>query len=388
MTSTTPLSIPPELKRITQYIRRAEELDRDRTFPESRLVAYYLRQYAAQIGITSITDGGGGGLAPVKKCLGDILNNLEGEKKTMSNFSKKEAQFLCRGFADRVLDKANEQELAVMESIRSNNMANETTPLDSTMQQVFKDIAHAFYAAGTFYDILQQFYTHDDPNMNNNAEMDEERKEENKRRLYCKFKATNILKALKEGRIPTQQDETETETNPGMQPSQRLILSNSKPDVYIPPTFSEPPPPPTNILNFPSISHTSQAFSLPSGDSSKITTTTNTTPVWTSVDTDTPLIPVPILVSDLSMHSNEDNIPIVPPSNRLIESRRPTSGSNSNNAEYGGNVFSKGRKPVSNTQWSDARELTQFAMAALEAKDADLAAERLQGALEALGRWR
>ena len=38
------LSIPAELKRITQFVRRAEELDGDRSRAESRLVAYYCRQ--------------------------------------------------------------------------------------------------------------------------------------------------------------------------------------------------------------------------------------------------------------------------------------------------------------------------------------------------------
>lgn len=37
-------------------------------------------------------------------------------------------------------------------------------------------------------------------------------------------------------------------------------------------------------------------------------------------------------------------------------------------------------------QLDDAKELTKFAMAALENKDGDLAAQRLQQALEALGR--
>jgi len=41
---------------------------------------------------------------------------------------------------------------------------------------------------------------------------------------------------------------------------------------------------------------------------------------------------------------------------------------------------------VSKAALDDAKELTKFALAALDAKDADLAAERLQQALSALGR--
>ena len=68
-----PLAIPPELKKITPYVRRAEELDRDKANPESRLVAYYCRQYAVhtRIELAKSSDG--------KTCLGSLLNDLEGE---------------------------------------------------------------------------------------------------------------------------------------------------------------------------------------------------------------------------------------------------------------------------------------------------------------------
>jgi hypothetical protein len=43
-------------------------------------------------------------------------------------------------------------------------------------------------------------------------------------------------------------------------------------------------------------------------------------------------------------------------------------------------------KTPSKAQLADAMELTRFALAALEDRDGDLAAERLQQALSALGR--
>ena len=43
------LEIPPELKKCTQFIRRAEELDKDKSRPESRLVAFYCRQVSLSI---------------------------------------------------------------------------------------------------------------------------------------------------------------------------------------------------------------------------------------------------------------------------------------------------------------------------------------------------
>ncbi|CAN0341721.1 unnamed protein product, partial [Hapterophycus canaliculatus] len=44
-------------------------------------------------------------------------------------------------------------------------------------------------AAGVFFDVLRQFGNPDE-------EMD-------RRRIYCKWKASQILKAIKEGRVPT-----------------------------------------------------------------------------------------------------------------------------------------------------------------------------------------
>ena len=46
----------------------------------------------------------------------------------------------------------------------------------------------------------------------------------------------------------------------------------------------------------------------------------------------------------------------------------------------------KNTKQASKAQLTDAAELTRFALAALEDKDAELAVERLQQALAALGR--
>ena len=77
-----PLSIPPELKKITPYVRRAEELDRDKGNPESRLVSYYCRQYAVHTGVGLATSPAG------KGCLGELLGNLEGEKEAMDDNSQ------------------------------------------------------------------------------------------------------------------------------------------------------------------------------------------------------------------------------------------------------------------------------------------------------------
>ena len=81
------------------------------------------------------------------------------------------------------------------------------TPLARLPGMVNKGIAKSFYAAGTFYEILQQFYPNKEEGDNNineddYSEIKEQIDEEEKRRLYCKWKATDILNAIKEGRTP------------------------------------------------------------------------------------------------------------------------------------------------------------------------------------------
>ena len=125
-----PLKIPIELKKITQYIRRAEELDRDTT-PQTRLVAYYCRQHAVQLGIPLATT------SATRECLSAILNDLEKEKKAMSNFTKEEAYAICREFAFKVFDKADSVDRAGKSD---------------------KSTAKSFYAAASFLDVLGYFH--------------------------------------------------------------------------------------------------------------------------------------------------------------------------------------------------------------------------------------
>lgn len=43
--------MPASFKAVLPFIRRAEELDRDSSRPESKLIAYFCRQYAMELGI-------------------------------------------------------------------------------------------------------------------------------------------------------------------------------------------------------------------------------------------------------------------------------------------------------------------------------------------------
>jgi vacuolar protein sorting-associated protein VTA1 len=340
-----PLEVPPELKKIAPFIKRAEELDKDVTAPESRLVAYYLRQYAVQLGIPVA-----GSSPAAKACLGKILGDLEKEKDKMSAFTRDEAAFLCRKFADNVFNKADNEDRAGLAE---------------------KGTGKTFYAAQLFLQMLEQFSTEGD---------DSELALEDKKKIkYCKWKAAEILKALKEGRKPTPgaygddaldflEDEAPAEEAPKASTEKPLVQTVTKDDddfglpiapSTIPPK-SEPvfppslPPPKEENDDEENEEGTEVALGPP--------------PAYHSMSS-VPAPDRPALSFDLS--------PIdVPP----LPSVKPKTG-----GLFG--AFKKTTmKPATKAQLSDAMELTRFALAALEDKDGDLAAERLQQALSALGR--
>mmetsp|Transcript_27581 Transcript_27581/g.66294 ORF Transcript_27581/g.66294 Transcript_27581/m.66294 type:complete len:395 (-) Transcript_27581:273-1457(-) len=162
-----PLVIPPELQKITPIVRRAEELDKNKDNAESQFVSYYCYQYAVLKGIGMAKSDEG------KKVLGSLLSMLETKKEAMSSFTRDEAKFLCLKFADTIFDKADAEDLA-------------GTATDNT--------SRTFYAAGTFFEIMNQFYEDDDES--------EELAEIKRKQLYSKWKALEIRKALKAGEKP------------------------------------------------------------------------------------------------------------------------------------------------------------------------------------------
>lgn len=342
-----PLAIPPELKKISAYIRRAEELDRDKA-PESRLLAFYCRQYAVHVGIPLSKS------QPAKVCLGHILENLEAEKPAMDNFTREEAAFLCRQFANKVFDKANAEDRM--------GLANQGT-------------AKTFYAASTFLQILEQFYDDSDES--------EDRAEDRKRIVFAKWKSTDILKAIKEGRTPKpggfgeglEEDDEEGEE-----------VSEKKEDA--PSTQVETVDSDDDEVEAASNSHVPVAPPLPVEDEDE-----------EEVDVDqgleVELGPPPAYPGDFLSNQattkaadrpklNFDLAPPVQPTPLPVAPVSPPKSKVGGLFGFGSNR-KKGEK-ATKAQLADATELARFALAALEDKDADLAAERLQGALQALGR--
>ena len=359
-----PLSVPPELKKIKVFIQRAEELDRAKS-AESRVVAFYCRQWAVQQGIPLSTSSD-----VAKGCLGELLGQLEGEKQAMSVFSRVESRQICRNFAEQIFEKANAED-------RSGGAD--------------KGTARTFYASASFFEILQQF-NEDVGDAEGNAE---EAKEDEQKRLYAKWKATEILKALREGRMPTPgaygeelggEEDKEDDEGGGAEsetPSQEETPANIEPE---PEPEPEPELPAPSEPALPSIGFAGAKQSAPppypgsngTGEGGGDTFVKPTTPVAM----DRP--PIAPAFDDLPPSPTVLPPPVAPPA------PAPVHPPESNKSGWGFGKKKKGQSGISKKAIEDATELTRFALAALEGKvhgkNVDLAADRLAQALSALGR--
>lgn len=356
-----PLAIPPDLKKITPFVRRAEELDRDKGSAESRLVAYYCRQYAVHIGIPLSSSSPG-----AKTCLGHLLESLEKEKPAMDNFTRDESAFLCRKFATNVFDKADAEDRG---------------------GQADKNTAKTFYAAASFLQILEQFFGDGDDS--------DEVAEDKKRILYAKWKATEILKAINEGRQPDAggymegdvSEMTETTNFENIKddekkldaPTTVVTITDDNDDDPVENGLDLFPPPapttaPTNVappsggdvasknVHLPDEGMEVELGAPPQYPGQSIDSTINASDY---VDLPKLSFNLPPALPPVAV-----NIPPSPPKAKIT-------------SLFGFNK--KAPVKANKAQIADAAELTRFALSALEDKDAELAAERLQQALKALG---
>lgn len=124
--------IPPTLKLITSALRRAEELEKDPN-NESKIVAYYCRYYVVSKGskLCSVP-----AIAAETKFLIEEMGKLEKFKATSEPLTAEKGQNICKSYALSVFEKADDEDRA--------GAADKAT-------------AKLFYAAGTFFDILEQF---------------------------------------------------------------------------------------------------------------------------------------------------------------------------------------------------------------------------------------
>ncbi|KAI9906528.1 hypothetical protein PsorP6_003975 [Peronosclerospora sorghi] len=165
MAQPQPVTVPPTFKLLLPFIRRAEELDRDTSRPESKLIAYFCRQHAMELGIKLRENDASN---EATDYLLSLMDRLEDEKNKLPEFTQEEGKEICEDFAMEIFSKADDEDRAGMAT---------------------KSTARTFYAAGTFFDILNQF-----------GDLSEDIAE---KRRYCKYKAATILKAIKEGNTPT-----------------------------------------------------------------------------------------------------------------------------------------------------------------------------------------
>eukprot|EP00984_Skeletonema_dohrnii_P007363 scaffold2671_cov81-Skeletonema_dohrnii-CCMP3373.AAC.3 len=390
-------TLPPSLKKINVFLKRAEELDRDKSNAESRVVAYNCRQYAVLIGIPLVSSSTADDNGAAKASLGQLLTALEKEKQAMSVFSKNEHWKICRKVADRVFEKADSEDRA--------GVANKGT-------------ARSFYAAGTFYEILQQFHDEEIKNKDgadlneDEASVTEHIEEEDQRRVYCKWKATDILTAIKEGRAPKpggyQQDKDETDDGVGGATNNeeegivdawgQAPMHEDKNDLPLPPPT--PSMPSSDLFEMSSSqnnsqNNTSNSMLPPPYDGIELSLSGQPTATTTAAATD-----------DYVQEQNDQDlfIPAPPPQKPLApppaysqqQQHHPTStpaaagGDSNNNGGKGmfSSIFQNNKssnKKLSKEQMGDAIELTKFALAALQKGDGELGRERLE---QALGLWR
>lgn len=280
---------PRELKPLAPYLKRAEELDRD-TRPESQVVAYYCRQYAMELGISlqdQIEDK-----ATAQQFLLSLIERLERDKPPIT---KEEGEQTVFAFASDVFARADTED-------RTSGSG--------------KNTARTFYAASVFFDTLKQFG-------DRGLEADEKCR-------YAKWKAADIINALKEGRQPARggpgEEEQQQEEEEDHQDLSEIPEAPQAPKVQeevddfpsVPPSYTDLTPPPPRAVSPPP-----------------------------------PIEPVVV----------EEEVTSRPPP---VISRKEISGD------------------ISQNKINDALEYARFAVAALEVKDTDLAIERLRGALSVL----
>ncbi|KAJ8521395.1 hypothetical protein ON010_g17826 [Phytophthora cinnamomi] len=89
MADPQPVKVPPTFKTLLPFIRRAEELDRDTSRPESKLIAYFCRQYAMELGIKLRENDASNDATDY---LLSLMDRLEDEKNKLPDFTQEEGK--------------------------------------------------------------------------------------------------------------------------------------------------------------------------------------------------------------------------------------------------------------------------------------------------------
>ncbi len=156
------MQVPPTVKAVGQYVKRAEEAENDASNPDGVVIAFWCRQWAIEKSIPYFSE------TEVADFVSRLMDIQEVAKEKAGD--KDKGREICESNANAAFDKADKEDKS---------------------GSITKTTAKLFYYAATYLDILEQF--------------DElkENKEIEQKRVYAKWKAHDILTALKEGRQPT-----------------------------------------------------------------------------------------------------------------------------------------------------------------------------------------
>ncbi|KAF8973511.1 Vta1 like-domain-containing protein, partial [Flammula alnicola] len=155
--------IPPELKPISPYIQRAEELTK-----QDKIISYWCAYYAAQVGISLKAHG-----KTPRDFLFELLGVLERMKSDIGANDAIDTESVSSAYVENFALKVFA------------NADNEDRSAHAT-----RSTAKKFLAAANFLEILKTFPKSDVSESN-----------EDKIR-YAKWKAADIAKAFREGRKP------------------------------------------------------------------------------------------------------------------------------------------------------------------------------------------
>jgi vacuolar protein sorting-associated protein VTA1 len=125
-----PITVPEAFKTLTSYIKRAEELDKNPSSADYRVVSYFCKKYALEQAMATKINS-----SEANTFFSTLLITLEKEKPNLG-VSMDEAPIVCENFAFSVFSKADEED---------------------RQGQSTKTTAKMFYSAASFYDILEQF---------------------------------------------------------------------------------------------------------------------------------------------------------------------------------------------------------------------------------------
>ena len=154
--------VPAVLKPITPYVLRGQELIKANG---DKVVAFNCFKHAMDMGI-KLNDKS----PEVQGFLLELMNELESLKPSTQGKSQEDMKQICENFANGVFQRAD--------TIDKGGNADKGT-------------AQSFYAAASFFEILKQFSP--------DKELDPDIKQ---LAVYAKWRATQIIKAIKEGRKP------------------------------------------------------------------------------------------------------------------------------------------------------------------------------------------